>query len=67
MLYSCHIFDRQGTCIFHKEWNQKHKKTEQQVEGEFKLVYGLIFSLKQFVIGVAPKEFVKSWAITNTL
>jgi hypothetical protein len=56
MLYSIYIYDRQGQCIYHREWNQKRKKTEQHLEGEHKLVYGLIFSLKQFVTGVAPKE-----------
>jgi hypothetical protein len=56
VLYSCHIFDRQGQCIYHKEWNQKYKKSEQQLEEEYKLIYGMIFSLKQFVSGMAPKE-----------
>ena len=59
MLYTIYVFDRQGTCIYYKEWNhdgmKRRKRTPQEVIGDQKLMFGLVFSLKAFTTGIAPK------------
>eukprot|EP00750_Incisomonas_marina_P000920 INCI10726.1.p2 GENE.INCI10726.1~~INCI10726.1.p2 ORF type:complete len:183 (+),score=32.32 INCI10726.1:119-667(+) len=49
LVYNFYIFDRHGECLFFREWNRpkgapKHGYVEDQ-----KLMFGLLFSLKQFV------------------
>ena len=48
LVYNFYIFDRHGDCLFYREWSApkgppKHGYVEDQ-----KLMFGLLFSLKQF-------------------
>ena len=47
-IYMMYIFDRAGSCIFYKEW-LRNKKSGLPQDEEFKLMYGMIFSIKSFV------------------
>eukprot|EP00894_Picocystis_sp_ML_P001651 jgi/Pico_ML_1/52168/g377.t1 len=55
--YSLHLFNRQGTCLYHRDWTQEGEK-----EGatgpldDKKMIYGLLFSLKSFVSALEPIE-----------
>jgi len=55
MIFNFYIFDKNGTCLFYREWNRKRKHPKGEYENDFKLMYGLIYSLCQFVIDIAPK------------
>lgn len=56
------IYDRMGTCLYYQEWNKdsplRKKKKMNELLSDQKLMYGLLFSLKVFVNGIAPKPFV---------
>ena len=53
MLYSLHIYNRRGQCLFDKEWNGLKRPDE---SGEHKrLVFGMLFSLKEMVNKMAPR------------
>ena len=56
LVYNFYIFDRHGECLFFREWNApkgppKHGYVEDQ-----KLLFGLLFSLKQFVQNLSLRE-----------
>lgn len=71
MLYTCIIYDRHGLCLFYKEWQhegmKRKKRTAVEADGDSKLVYGLLFSLKAFNNGIAPKPYVVAKYIFFTL
>lgn len=49
------IFNRKGACLFEKEWQRAYRAQSQ--EEEQKLMYGLVFSLKDFVKKSSPTKF----------
>ncbi|XP_055357316.1 trafficking protein particle complex subunit 1-like [Paramacrobiotus metropolitanus] len=55
MIYTLYIFDPNGCCIFYKEWARK-RHLKMAKEEEFKLMYGLIASIKSFVSRISPTE-----------
>jgi hypothetical protein len=65
MIFNFYVYDKNGNIIYYKEWNRKRKPTGSGTDKEnllesHKLMYGLIFSLQQFVTGIAPKQFLIS-------
>ena len=55
-LYSFHIFDRRGKTLFTKQYNAHfHQKVSSQSEEEQrKLVFGMLFSLREIMGTLAP-------------
>ena len=53
-IYNMFIFNRKGDCLFEKEWQRSFRA--QSPEEEKKLLYGLIFSLKDFVKKSYPSK-----------
>eukprot|EP00698_Gefionella_okellyi_P003043 TRINITY_DN12864_c0_g1_i1.p1 TRINITY_DN12864_c0_g1~~TRINITY_DN12864_c0_g1_i1.p1 ORF type:complete len:141 (-),score=14.04 TRINITY_DN12864_c0_g1_i1:498-920(-) len=53
-LYSLYIYDRTGTCLFYEQWQRKRQAVN--LKEEQKLVYGLLFILKQFSQKLSPKQ-----------
>eukprot|EP00761_Pharyngomonas_kirbyi_P001110 gb/GECH01001111.1/.p1 GENE.gb/GECH01001111.1/~~gb/GECH01001111.1/.p1 ORF type:complete len:138 (+),score=26.75 gb/GECH01001111.1/:1-414(+) len=51
MIYNFFIYSRDGTCLYYKEW---YRETKVNSNEEQKLMFGMLFSLKRFVSGVAP-------------
>lgn len=53
-LYNLYIFDRTGTCLFYEQWHRRRPAANLQQEQ--KLVFGLMFILKQFTHKLSPKQ-----------
>uniref|UniRef100_A0A915KHW3 Trafficking protein particle complex subunit n=1 Tax=Romanomermis culicivorax TaxID=13658 RepID=A0A915KHW3_ROMCU len=53
MIFNLYIFDRNGTCIFYREW-KRSRKSRVQASEENKLLYGMLISLKSFSSKLAP-------------
>jgi hypothetical protein len=54
-VYNLYIFNRDGNCIYYKEWNRT-KQSGLSQEQEFKQMFGLIIEMKSFVIKMAPTD-----------
>eukprot|EP01095_Lingulamoeba_sp_RSL-Kostka_P002319 TRINITY_DN13172_c0_g1_i1.p1 TRINITY_DN13172_c0_g1~~TRINITY_DN13172_c0_g1_i1.p1 ORF type:complete len:147 (+),score=23.87 TRINITY_DN13172_c0_g1_i1:186-626(+) len=52
-LYTLYIFNREGNCIFHKDFTNRERSISN--EEDYKLWYGFIYSLKQFIKKTSPK------------
>ncbi len=58
-----YIFNRKGKCLFYKEWNRPFNTLADDPEEEKKLVFGMLFSLKDLVSKLTPSGTANSEAI----
>ncbi|KAJ1430455.1 Sybindin-like protein [Ochromonadaceae sp. CCMP2298] len=71
MLHNFYIFNRKGRCLFYKEWDRPLNTMADDPEEERKLVFGMLFSLKDMTSKLSPDKegndnlhFVKTNAFT---
>ncbi|KAL5253461.1 hypothetical protein ACHWQZ_G013301 [Mnemiopsis leidyi] len=53
MIYNLYIFNPVGQCLYYGEW-ERTRETDMSQDEEFKLVYGMLYSLKSFVSRISP-------------
>ncbi|CAD5228877.1 unnamed protein product [Bursaphelenchus okinawaensis] len=53
-IYNLYLFNKSGQCIVYKEW-KREKSSDMSKEEEFKLVYGMLLSLRSFSTKLSTK------------
>ena len=56
MIYNLYMFNPLGQCLYYGEWERTKVPAMSQDE-EFKLVYGMLYSLKSFVSRITPAMY----------
>lgn len=54
MIYNLYIFNKDGKCIFYKEWHREN--TPDNLEEEQELLHGFLIALRAFVNQTSPSE-----------
>lgn len=57
-IFNFYIFDRRGVCLFYQEWSREHNPLADNPDEDAKLVFGLLFSLKQLGRKFSPSNNV---------
>eukprot|EP00301_Raphidiophrys_heterophryoidea_P017455 c2745_g1_i1.p1 GENE.c2745_g1_i1~~c2745_g1_i1.p1 ORF type:complete len:159 (+),score=23.44 c2745_g1_i1:52-477(+) len=52
-IFNMYIFNRHGVCLYYEEWRRRQQSTQEPAEDQ-KLMFGMLFSLKQFVSKLSP-------------
>lgn len=55
-IYNIYVFSKEGICVFHHEWN-KSKGTGMAKGEEYKLMHGMVYSIKSFVSRMSPSSY----------
>ncbi len=53
-IHSLYIFSKSGTCLFYTEWNRPRSTLASAPEEDRKLMFGLLFSMKQLMNKLNP-------------
>lgn len=53
-IFTLYIFSRRGACLYYAEWQRPHSTLKDMPEEDRKLMFGLLFSLKQLMNKMNP-------------
>lgn len=56
MIFNMYIYDRKGKCLFYKEWSRPLNTLSDDPEEEKKLMYGMVYSLKELTSKISPSK-----------
>ncbi|GMT02960.1 hypothetical protein PENTCL1PPCAC_25134 [Pristionchus entomophagus] len=65
-IYNLYIFNKDGTCIFYREWKREKQSGLPRSE-EYKLMFGMLISLRSFAErlstkdGLVPQQLVRNY------
>eukprot|EP00037_Helgoeca_nana_P037700 m.17160 g.17160 ORF g.17160 m.17160 type:complete len:144 (+) comp9238_c0_seq1:187-618(+) len=56
MIFNFYLFDRNGECLYHQEWKRlsANRRSEEAQADAAKLMFGMLYSLKDFVKRISP-------------
>ena len=54
-VYTLYMYNRLGVCLFYRRWHQQ-SKGKRGIEHETKLMWGLLFSMKELVNKMTPRQ-----------
>ncbi len=54
MIFNLYIFSKTGTCLYYTEWMRPHSTLRDMPDEDRKLMFGLLFSLKQLMNKANP-------------
>lgn len=54
-IYNFYLFNKYGSCVYYKEWS-RDKQAGMSRDEEFKLVYGMLLSLRSFSGKLSTKD-----------
>eukprot|EP01138_Halocafeteria_seosinensis_P003256 gb/GECG01003330.1/.p1 GENE.gb/GECG01003330.1/~~gb/GECG01003330.1/.p1 ORF type:complete len:166 (+),score=15.35 gb/GECG01003330.1/:1-498(+) len=67
LVHNLYIFDGKGRCLFYREWYRPHNALKHAgKEEDYKLVYGMILTLKHTCKQLSPKSDDEDGMITYT-
>jgi len=55
-LHNLYVYDKRGACLYYHEWSRTHNPLADNPDEDVKLVFGLLFSLKQLCQKLEPVE-----------
>jgi hypothetical protein len=64
-IYAFYVFDRRGTCMLYHEWAAAPGAERSATRPDPKLVFGLLFSLKQLAAKLSPQQAPPQGAAPN--
>ena len=67
MLLNLYIFNKKGACLYYHEWERPYNPLAGSGDEDAKLMFGLLFSLKQLAqqLATVPAERVSSFTTEN--
>ncbi len=66
MIFNFYIYNRKGKCLFYKEWNRPLNTLADDVGEERKLMFGMLFSLKDLAGRFSQQPGVDSLRTVRT-
>jgi len=64
-IFNLYMFDRNGVLIYYGEWNRK-RQSGMTIDEEAKLMYGMLYSIKNFVSKMSPVDVTEGFQCYRT-